>query len=146
VRASMIPSEQFPGCGIEFGSIEIAEQRRRGEASGTQVEDEVHKGVELALVQRDFDEALDSGLGDGKVVAKDGFALREGDAVRVGFGRGEAVAEADGAEAGYVGVDAVAESFGFFKQVQACRTQVHWISPYPKEKAAHGGLRRFMVY
>ena len=77
-RSGMIPGQQLPGRGVVFSCVEVSKQRRRGEASGAQVEDEVHKGVELALVQRDFDQALDSRFGDGKVVAEDGFALERG--------------------------------------------------------------------
>jgi hypothetical protein len=123
--AGVVPGEKLPGGFIVSARVQIAEQGGGGEAGGSEVESEIDESIELALRERDVDQAGDGGFGDGDVGGEDGLGLGEGDGVGVMLGQGEAVAEADGMKSDDIGVNAVAESLGFFEQFESGGAEVH---------------------
>lgn len=133
--AGVIPGKELP-CGVVvFPGVEVAEEGGGSKAPGAEVENEVDKGVELALGKGNTDESSDGGFGNGQVGGENVLGLSKCDAVWVGLGRVQAVAVADGAEAGDVRIDAIAEALGFLEQFESSGAQVHVFPPKMKGRS-----------
>lgn len=103
--AAVVPEEDLRGGEDVVAGVEVAQERGGGETACAEVVDEIDEGVELVLVERDFDEVRYGLFGGGCVAEQESFRLRTGDAVGEGFAGLDAVTVTDGGDAGGVLVD-----------------------------------------
>ncbi len=133
LAAGLIPAEKLQSGLVVATSVENPEQRGRGESARSEVEAEIHQGVELALGERNPDQSLDRLLGIADIGSENLGGLGLVDSVRERRRVDEPVAVANGWKAGHIEIGPAAKTFLLLDQMQTLRAEFHQLllSNYP---------------